>query len=188
MKSFWGDIEEITCVTAALGETGGSAGYKVCGASARGWLCRGKNWDHVYTNWALDPERASHLQHILGWGRKLELNRFPLAVSMVLLPPADRKSCVLVSLVLTATTPLSPTTAHWCLGERCRLWSGWRMRVRDQFWPPKVPMAGPSYCWESRVTWGFPEQHASNSAVDLISGEDNCDYPLPWAGSSYIYK
>lgn len=35
-KSFLGDIGEITCVAAAAGETGDSAGYEVRGASARG--------------------------------------------------------------------------------------------------------------------------------------------------------
>lgn len=35
-KCFLGDIEEITHVAAATGETGDSAGYKVRGAPARG--------------------------------------------------------------------------------------------------------------------------------------------------------
>lgn len=36
VKSFLGDTGEITCVADATGETGDSAVYEVCGASARG--------------------------------------------------------------------------------------------------------------------------------------------------------
>lgn len=147
----WGDIREITYVVAAAGETGDSAGYEVRGASARGWLCRGKRWDHVCTSWAPGPERASHLQHLLEWGGQLELTRLPLAIPTVLPPPADRETCVLVTFVLAAMTSLPPLSA----GERCRLWFGWRTRVGGQSRLPKVPVVGPSYRWARLPSaWG----------------------------------
>lgn len=180
--SFLGDSGEITCVAAAAGETGDSASYEVCGTSARGWLCRGKKSDHVYTNWALGPEWKSHPQHLLGWGGPVELNRFPVPTLMVLPPPAGRESCVLVTFVWAAMTPLLPPLVTLGQGRDagCDLVEGLGLGVSSclpRYQRSALVLDGRD-CLQSRVTWGLPGTTCCNSAVHLISREDNHDYPL----------
>lgn len=90
LGEYWG-TNPITQCTAAAGETGYSAGYKVRGAPARGWLCRGKKWKFC-------GHRASHLQHLLGQGG-LQVGSASFLLQSQWFS-VHRESCVLVTFVL----------------------------------------------------------------------------------------
>lgn len=90
----------------------------------------------------------------------MELNRFPLAIPTVLSPPADRESCVLVTFVLAAMTPLPPPSATVDQGRDagCDWDEGLGLEVSSGLpryqWSALV-IDGRD-CLQPRVTCGFP--------------------------------